>query len=406
MDAAFLDRLRVAPGEEAAVMERIEAAATQVATALVCIANPVDSQSDTRDWRLLLAYQVSLDIVHRAMSSQTRQLNAVSEELPSSLVLTLVQHPMLNHILIALDYIHVLLSERSKRNAWLQQLHNDGTTDQGIQAFAIEAVWSLLTSTTTAPDPHGMKGNNDIQKGQVDVSGEGSSYPVVITNKANSQSPLTVEIGKERPPMTAAVTCTPKPMLFSPLLSVPVWVRPRSTENVDGEQKKTNATAPRAQVSPTLPVQLPLPTKADSDWTISEKESHQATRLFRLHHAAECKDPNCTLPSCASMKHVLRCCMTPSGVACPHPFCFGAKCAISHLQSCRQSNKCVICRDYWERVACHQLATNVEQGKQTSGAPKAAPDDSSERTLKRQRSGVFEEPQAKTRRSNDATQTP
>jgi TAZ zinc finger len=206
--------------------------------------------------------------------------------------------------------------------------------------------------------------------------------------------------------MKAAVACTQKPKLFSPLLSVPVWVRPRSADNVDVEQRKTHATAPRAHVSSTLPVQLPLPTKADTDWTLSEKESHQATRLFRLHHAAECKEPNCTLPSCASMKHVLRCCVTPSGVACPHPFCFGAKCAISHLQSCKQSNKCVICRDYRERVACHQLATKVEQGKQTSGAPKVAPDASEERTFKRKRSGVFEEPQAKTRRSNDATQTP
>lgn len=408
MEAAFLDRFRVSPRDEEAVMLRIEAAATQVATALVCSANPVDSRSGVRDWRRLLAYQVSLDIVHRAMSSPTRRLNAVSEELPASLVLSLVQHPMLNHILIALDYTHLLLCERSKRCAWLQQLHHDGTTDQAVHAFAIEAVWSLLTSTTTsAPDPHGINGNKDAQTSAKKSSGEvtnGTSDSLVNTNKANSQSPLTVENGKEGPRIETSVTPKPKPKLYSPLLYVPVWVRPSSTGSVDEKQNEAHAAALRPHVSATLPVHLPLPSKAEADWTLSNKESHQATRLFRLHHAAECTEPTCSLPSCVSMKHVLRCCMSPGGVSCPLPFCFGAKCAVSHLQSCKRTDTCVICRDYWERVACHQIATKLEQDTKTNGADEVAPAASEQRMVKRQRIGESEETEAKAWRSNDATQ--
>jgi TAZ zinc finger len=399
MDAAFLEGLRVSPSEHAAVMQRIEVAATQIATALVCSANPVDSNLHVRDWRLLRAYQVSLDIIHRAMSSPARRLTAV-EELPPPLVLTLVQHPMLNHILIALDYTHLLLCERLKRSDWLQELHSDGATDQAIQAFAHEAVWSLLTSTMSAPDPRGTNGNNDtpqIEKETCGEAAEGSSYSFGTANKANSQSPETVGDGKERPLIQAPVTsCKPTPKLSSPLLCVPVWVRPSATENLGERQKKAHATPPRPHVSSTtLPVQLPLPAKAEAEWTLSEKTSHQATRLFRLHHAAECKDPKCSLPSCASMKHVLRCCVTPGGMACPLPFCFGAKCAILHLQSCKQVDKCTICRDYWERVACHQLATRLEQADKTNVALEVTPDGSELPTLKRRPTAVLEQPTAR-----------
>jgi hypothetical protein len=105
-------------------------------------------------------------------------------------------------------------------------------------------------------------------------------------------------------------------------------------------------------------------------WTLASKRSHQATRLFRMHHAAVCNDPDCTLPSCPSMKHVFRC----RSNQCPLPFCFGSKCALIHFQGCaaqtqiqsphqqkQSSRACPLCRDYWERLACHRI---IEQHRQ------------------------------------------